>query len=70
MKNRFQDGGHGLLGFSIGTILAMNDLQVMPMPPTKSQVNWLSVQEKNRRNLAAMAIVAIAAILDFPRKLF
>ena len=37
----FQDGGHGgHLGFSIGTILAMFDLQVTPMIPTKYQVNW------------------------------
>ena len=37
----FQDGGHGgHLGFCIGTILAIFDLQVTPMLQTKFQVNW------------------------------
>ena len=40
-KNRIQDGSHGgHLGFPIGTILAIFDLQVTPMLPTKYQVNW------------------------------
>ena len=40
-KIDFQDGGHGShLGFPIGTILAIVDLQVTPMPPTKFRVNW------------------------------
>ena len=38
-KNFFQDGGH--LGFPNGTIIAMFDLQVTQMLPTKFQVNWL-----------------------------
>ena len=38
-KIDFQDGGH--LGVLIGTILAIFDLQVTPMIPTKYQVNWL-----------------------------
>ena len=39
-KNRFQDGGHGgHLGFPIGTILAIFDVQVTPMLPTKYRVN-------------------------------
>ena len=33
-----QDGGH--LEFTIGTILAVFDLQVTLMLPTKYQVNW------------------------------
>ena len=38
----FQDSSHGgHLGFLIGTILAMFDLQVTPMLPTKFQVSWL-----------------------------
>ena len=37
-KIDFQDGGH--LGFSIGTILAIFDLQVTPMLPSKFGVNW------------------------------
>ena len=37
----FQDGGHGgHLGFQIGTILAIFDLQVTPMLPSKFEVNW------------------------------
>ena len=40
-KIHFQDGHHGgYLEFLIGTILAIFDLQVTPMPPTKFQVNW------------------------------
>ena len=39
-KIDFQDGGYGgHLGFRIGTILAIFDLQVTPMLPTKYQVN-------------------------------
>ena len=39
-KIDFPDSGHGgYLGFRIGTILAIFDLQVTPMFPTKFQVN-------------------------------
>ena len=39
-KIDFQDGGHGgHFGFPIGTILAIFDLQVTPMLPTKFRVN-------------------------------
>ena len=37
-KIDFHDGGH--LGFSIGTILAIFDLQVTLMLPIKFQVSW------------------------------
>ena len=37
-KIDFQDGGH--LGFPIGTILAIFDLQVTPMLPSKFGVSW------------------------------
>ena len=37
LKIDFKDGGH--LGFPIGTILAIFDVQVTPMLPTKFQVN-------------------------------
>ena len=37
-KIDFQDGGH--LGFPIGTILAIFDLQVTPMLLSKFGVNW------------------------------
>ena len=40
-KIDFQDGGH--LGFLIGTIWAIFDLQVILMLPTKFQVNWFQV---------------------------
>ena len=46
-KIDFQDGGH--LGFPIGTILAIFDLQVILMVPSKFGVNWPSVQEKKRK---------------------
>ena len=37
----FQDGRHGgHLGFPIGTILSIFDLQVTPMLPSKFGVNW------------------------------
>ena len=40
-KIDFQDGRHGShLGFPIGTILAVFDLQVILMLPSKFGVNW------------------------------
>ena len=40
-KIDFQDGGHGgYLGFQIGTILAIFNLQVTLMLPSKFGVNW------------------------------
>ena len=47
-KIDFQDGGH--LGFPIGLILAVFDLQVTPMLPSKFGVNWPfgSEEAKNR----------------------
>ena len=40
-KIDFKDGGlGGHFGHLIGTILAIFDLQVTPMLPTKFQVNW------------------------------
>ena len=51
-KIGFQDGCHGgHLGFPKGMILAIFDLLVTPMPPTKFGVNWLldlGVEAKNR----------------------
>ena len=41
LKIDFKDGDHGgHLGFPIRTILAILDLLVTPMLPTKFQVNW------------------------------
>ena len=49
LKIDFQDGHHGShLGFLTGTILAILDVQVTPMLPTKFQVNGLLVQEKQK----------------------
>ena len=52
-KIDFKDGGHGgHLGFPIGTILAIFDLQVTLMLPTKFgplESIGLSVQEKERK---------------------
>ena len=48
-KIDFQDGGH--LGFPIGAIIAIFDLQVTRMLPTKFRVNWLlglGEEAKNR----------------------
>ena len=51
-KIDFQDGRHrGHLGFPIGMILDIFDLQVTPMLPTKFQVYWpfgLGEEAKNR----------------------
>ena len=48
----FQDSRHGgHLGFTIGMTLAIFDLQVTQMLPTKFCVNWpfgLGVEAKNR----------------------
>ena len=51
-KIDFQDGGHGgHLGYMIGTILAIFDLQDTPMLPSKFGVNWPfgSGEEENKR---------------------
>ena len=51
------------LGFTIGTILAIFDLRVTPMLPTKFQVNWpFSSGEEAKNTFFKMA--AMAAILD------
>ena len=51
-KINFQDGGHGgHLGFLIGMLLVIFDLQVTPMLPTQFEVNWLlglGEEAKNR----------------------
>ena len=48
-KTDFQDGSHGgNLGFLIEKILAIFDLQLTPLLPTKLQVNWPSVQKKEK----------------------
>ena len=53
-----------ILGFRIGNIVAIFDLQATPMLPTKFRVNWpFSVQEKKQK-------MATAAILDFRSERF
>ena len=50
-KIDFQDGGHGgHLGFLIRTILAIFDLQVTLMLPTKFRVEWLLGLGKEAKN--------------------
>ena len=50
-KIYFQDGCHGShLGFLIGTILAIFDLQVTPMLPSKFGVNWSFGSGKEAKN--------------------
>ena len=60
----FQDGCHGgHLGFPIGTILPIFDLQVAPMLPTKFGVNWPFSSIEEAKKIFKMA--ALADILDF-----
>ena len=50
-KIDFQDGCHGShLGFPIGTILAIFDLQVTQMLPSKFGVNWPYGSGKEAKN--------------------
>ena len=71
-KIDFQDGSHGgHLGFPIGTILAIFDLQVTLMLPTKFPVNWLLGLGKKRKidfqdggDHLGFMIGTILAILD------
>ena len=50
-KIDFQDGRHGShLGFPIGTILAIFDLQVTPMLPTMFGFNWLLGSGEETKN--------------------
>ena len=55
-KNRFSKwppGGH--LGFPVGTILAILDLQVTLMLPSKSGVNWPFGSGEEAKNIFKMA---------------
>ena len=62
-KIDFQDGGHGgHLGFLIGMILAIFDLQVTLMLPSKFRVKWpfsSGEEAKNRFKMAAMAAILV-----------
>ena len=61
-KIDFQDGGHGgHLGFPIGSILAIFDLQVTLMLPIKFGVNWPFDSGEEAKNRFSK----MAAILDF-----
>ena len=56
MKNRFSrwpPGSH--LGFTIGTILAIFDLQAIPLLPATFQVNWLFNSEEEATNWGLLA---------------
>ena len=62
-KNDFQDGPHGSHpGFPIGTVLAIFDLPVTVMLPTKFRVNW---PLRSREEAKTRLIFKISAILDF-----
>ena len=53
------------LGFTIGTILAIFDLQVTPMLPTKFRVNWhFSSGEEAKNSHLGYPIGTILAIFD------
>ena len=62
-KIDFQDGPHGShLGFQIGMILAIFDLQVTSMLPTKFQVSWkqkIDFQDGSHLGLPLGTILAI-----------
>ena len=61
-KIDFQDGGH--LGYPIGTILAIFDLQVTPMLPTKFRVSWLlGLGEKAKNRFSRWPPLPIGTIL-------
>ena len=50
-KIYFQDGSHGgHLGFQIGMILVILDLQVTPMLPTEFRLNWPFDSGKEAKN--------------------
>ena len=61
-KIDFRDGCHGgHLGYPIGMVLAVFDLQVTPMLPSKFGVNWPFDSGKEAKN----RFTAMVAILDF-----
>ena len=70
LKIDFQNGSRGgHLGFPIGTILAIFDLQFAPILPVKFRVNWpFRSREEIKKNTFKMA--AVAAILDFRSERF
>ena len=67
----FQDGCHGpQLWFPIGTILAIFDLKVIPMLPTKFRVNWPFGSGVELKKKQIFKLAAMAAILGFQMELF
>ena len=68
-KIAFQDGCHGgHLGIWTDTILAIFDLQVTLMLPSKFGVNWPFGSGEEAKKIFKMA--AMAAILDFRSERF
>ena len=64
-----EEGYHGSdLGFLIGTILAIFDLQVTPMLPNKFRVNWLLGLGEEVKNIFSrhlgFSIATVLAIFD------
>ena len=66
-KMDFQDGSHGChLGYPIGMILAILNLQVPLMLPTKIKVNWQKIDVQDVATSIGM-ILAIFFICKSPR---
>ena len=64
-KMDFKDSHHGgHLGFPIETILAIFDLQVTPMRPTKFPVNWHIVSGEEAKKKKIFKNAATSDILD------
>ena len=65
-KIDFQDGGH--LGFPIGTILAIFDLQVTLMVPSKFGVKWPFGSGEEAKNRFSIAIFDLQVTPMLPTK--
>ena len=67
-KKDFQDSRHGgHLGFTISMILAIFDLQVPQMLPTKFQVNWPFGSGEEVKKIFKMAAMAPILVLRSAR---
>ena len=61
-KIDFQDGGHGgHRGNTIGTILAIFDLQVTPMLPSKFGVKWPFDSGEEAKNRFSRVLIRFSA---------
>ena len=69
-KIDFQEGYGGHLGYPIGTISAIFDLQVYPMLPIKFQVNWPFGSGEEAKKKKKKKKTTAAVILDFRSERF